>query len=153
MSYPRSAMKRSGRVGGFTLIEVMVALAISAIGLAGVSIAIAQKTDTARKLRDRTLALYVAGNHITQLRLAGEFLDAGRRKTETEFASQTFLLTTNIQNTDIETLRRVDVSVSAAWSPEVSIRTVSGFITSAQPMPVGTAPSFDDLTRVSGQTN
>ena len=57
---------------GFTLIEVLVALAIVAIGMAAVLGALNSSADTVSYLRDKTFAQWVALNRIAGLRLSGQ---------------------------------------------------------------------------------
>jgi len=59
------------QAGGFTLIEVLVALAIVAIALAAMMRAVAVATDDQSRLRDRRLALLCAQDRWQELRLAG----------------------------------------------------------------------------------
>lgn len=142
---------------GFTLIEVMVALAIVALGLSGLAVAMGQKADAAAGLRDRTLALYIGANEITALRLSGQFPDAGRSEGETEYANRQWRWVMRVQETPIESLRRIDVDVSSADRPDTVVRTVSGFVARGQGAgssgagaagprgPAGGAPSYADL--------
>lgn len=60
-------MKRRGR--GFTLIEVLIALAIVAIALAAVMRAVAVATDDHVRIRDRRLAVLCVQNRWEELRL------------------------------------------------------------------------------------
>lgn len=122
---------------GFTLIEVLVALAVAALGLSAVLAMGTQSIDTSRSLRDRTLALYVGLNEITELRLSGEFPDAGRSSGETEMADRLWRWEYTISETGVESLRRIDIAVSLADQPERVIRNVSGFI--GEPGPPGVA--------------
>lgn len=63
----------AGRVerGGFTLIEVLVALAVVAIALGALLGAAGQGARSAAHLREHTAALWVADNRATELQLAG----------------------------------------------------------------------------------
>jgi len=66
---------------GFTLVEVMVALAIVAIALPALLLALSQQTDDTAYLRDKTMAQVVAANRLAELRLviaATRNLQAGR---------------------------------------------------------------------------
>lgn len=63
-------MKRNIR--GFTLIEVLIALAIVSIALAAVMRSVAVATDDQSRLRDRRLALLCAQDRWQELRLAGQ---------------------------------------------------------------------------------
>ena len=136
---------------GFTLIEVMIALVIASLGLTAVAVSLQQHTDNARRLRDRTLAMYVASNAITELRLNAAFPDVGRTTDETRFADRDWQVVTVVAESGIEGLRRVDVTVSEAEAPDAPIRTVAGFVSNRQPLAGAAVPSFDDLGRPEGE--
>ena len=71
-------MNRAGGVArGFTLLEVMVALAIVAISLAAGLRAAGVLTDNAGRLADVTAAQWCADNQLTALRLARTFPGVG----------------------------------------------------------------------------
>lgn len=57
------------RAGGFTLIEVLIALAIVAVALAAVMRAVSVATDDQARIRDRRLALMCVQNRWEELRL------------------------------------------------------------------------------------
>jgi general secretion pathway protein I len=54
---------------GFTLIEVMVALAVVAVALPALMLTISQQLDGMRDLEDRSHAQWVAANRLVELRL------------------------------------------------------------------------------------
>jgi len=54
---------------GFTLVEVMVALIIVAMGLAALMVAVTGTARTSGYLRDKTLAQWIALNHLSEIRL------------------------------------------------------------------------------------
>lgn len=66
---------------GFTLVEVLVALAIVAIALGAGLRAAGALTDNARRLADVTAGHWCADNALVEMRLAQRFPDLG----ETEF--------------------------------------------------------------------
>lgn len=138
-------MRRRGGQRGFTLIEVMIALVIASLGLTAVAVSLQQHTDNARRLRDRTLALYVASNAITELRLNAAFPEVGRSTDETTFAERRWQLETVIAESGIEGLRRIDVTVSDANTPDSAIRTVAGFVSNRTAPAPSAVPSFGDL--------
>jgi general secretion pathway protein I len=63
----RPFKKRSDR--GFTLVEVLVALVVVALGLAALMVAVQGAARTSGYLRDKTLAQWIALNRIAEVRL------------------------------------------------------------------------------------
>src|SRR4051812_50040135 len=83
MSRARPSIWRKRRPGGFTLVEVLVALAIMSIALLAALRAAAQGTGAVSELRLRLLAGWVAENRLAEHRARGVGLPAGiapRRK-------------------------------------------------------------------------
>src|SRR3546814_6942115 len=62
---------------GFTLIEVLVALAIIAVAMGAAMRATQVMLDNSRAIRDKTLALLAADNTLARLRLEQAFPRAG----------------------------------------------------------------------------
>lgn len=73
-------MKRRAR--GFTLIEVLIALAIVAVALAAVMRAVSVATDDQSRIRDRRLALICAENRWEELRMQAQPLQNARWQCE-----------------------------------------------------------------------
>jgi len=118
---------RYRRSAGFTLIEVMVAMVIAVLALAGVLAAISQMVDSGIAMRERTYASWIAQNKITELRLANVIPEVSESNGEVEFADLDWAWTATISETGIENLFRVDVDVGFAGSDD-KVRTVTGFI-------------------------
>ncbi len=116
------------RGGGFTLIEVLAALVIVALGMLGVIQAVAQTARNGTYLREKTLAHWIAMNVITERRLMDSPPDVAESSDEVEFAGQRWRWTMNVTQTQVDSLRRMDVSVRPANAPEGrSLATVTGF--------------------------
>jgi general secretion pathway protein I len=98
---------------GFTLIEVLVALMIVAMGLAALMIAVSGTARTSGYLRDKTLAQWIALNRLSEVRLNlakfGQNTDTG----ELNFANRTWHYDTRYFDTSIATMKRVVVRVYA----------------------------------------
>jgi general secretion pathway protein I len=112
---------------GFTLVEVMVALAIAALGLAAVAAAVSQMLDASNSMKERTYAAWIGLNKVAELRLSNVVPEVSESSGETTYAGREWSWEAVVSETGVENLYRVDVAVSAADSG-VPIRTVTGFI-------------------------
>jgi general secretion pathway protein I len=113
---------------GFTLIEVLAALVIVALGMMGVIEAVTQSTRNGTYLREKTLAHWIAMNVVTERRLAPSPPAVGKTSDEVEFAGARWKYDLTTTQTQVESMRRMDVAVRAADSPEgTALATVSGF--------------------------
>lgn len=112
---------------GFTLVEVLVALAIVAAALASIAVTMGRMQFNAQLMRDRTYASWIAQNRIVQIRAEGVLPEPGNSNGETEFAGLEWEWETDIEETGVENLLRIDVSVSRPGE-DGTIKTVTGFI-------------------------
>jgi general secretion pathway protein I len=118
----------SASTRGFTLIEVLAALVIVALGMLGVIQAVTQTARNGTYLREKTLAHWIAMNVITEQRLQPTPPEVAETSDEVEFAGQRWRWTNNVTQTQVESLRRMDVSVRRADQPEgQALTTVTGF--------------------------
>jgi len=87
------------RKNGFTLIEILVALAIIAIALAALIKASGNHTYSATYLKEKTLAHYVAMYELEKLRLEKDrdWPDTGKEKKSTEMADHDWYWTREIK--------------------------------------------------------
>jgi general secretion pathway protein I len=104
----------SGRGHGFTLVEVLVALAIVALSLPALLFALDQQVDGTAYLRDKSLARVVAANKIEELRLLaaarGRLLQ-GSESGEARLADRDWYWWIDSSATDLPSFSRVAVSV------------------------------------------
>src|SRR3546814_4041500 len=105
-------MKRASRHAGFTLIEILVAVAIVAIAMGAIIGGMARFVDNAGYLRDKTIAVWVAHNRLTEPELQKTWPDVGKTNGEIEMAGATWKWTLDIQKTQDSHLDRVDIRVS-----------------------------------------
>jgi general secretion pathway protein I len=118
----------SGRARGFTLIEVLAALVIVALGMLGVIEAVTQSARNGTYLREKTLAHWIALNVITEKRLQPEPPPVTESSGDVEFAGQRWRWSMQVTQTQVASLRRMDVSVRPADAPDSSaLATVTGF--------------------------
>jgi general secretion pathway protein I len=96
---------------GFTLIEVLVALAIVAVGMAAVLGTLNSSAGTIVYLRDKTFADWVALNQIAQARLTGSQPAIGDTDGKVDFADRNWTWHQTVSTTDVQGIERIDVSV------------------------------------------
>ena len=113
---------------GFTLLEVMVALIIVSRGMMAVSAQLGRFAAASYDMEQKTLASWIASNKITELSIAREWPELGTQQDEIEFANRSWLLRTEVSETDVDNLRRVDVFVMRADEPEEVVRRLMGFV-------------------------
>jgi len=118
---------RAGTSDGFTLIEVVIALAVAAIGLAAVTASVSQMIDAGSSMQERTYASWIAQNKIAEMRLANTVPKVSTTSGEIVYANLEWSWSATVSETGIDKLYRVDVDVSLATS-DVSAGSVSGFI-------------------------
>jgi general secretion pathway protein I len=120
------------RERGFTLVEVLVALAIFAVALTAAFRATSVATDGAVDFRERLLAGWVAEN-----RLAEHGFDAwpelGERRGTEEQAGLAFAWRERVSATADPLSRRIDVEVFAPQSPDHVLVRLAGYATRPRP--------------------
>lgn len=112
---------------GFTLVEVLVALAILALALTAAAASMSQMIDAANSMRDRTYASWIAQNKIAEMRLDGTIPEVSTTSGELDFGNARWEWRAVVSETGIDNFMRVDVSISYAGEDYV-VRTVTGFI-------------------------
>jgi general secretion pathway protein I len=141
-----------GRSRGFTLIEVLVALAIVAIGMAALMSALTNSAGTTVFMRDKTLAEWVALNQVEAVRLSLQRPQKGESDGDAEMGGRKWKWHQEVMETEVKGMMRVDVSVKPAevagdtnWYATVSAITGDALATPrgdfdyyAQPPPQGT---------------
>ncbi len=130
------------RAGGFTLIEVLVALAIAALGLAAALSVVTNSARNAGYFRDRTFASWIAQNKITEARLASTMPSVDKTTGDLDYAGQKWKWEQAVTQTEVPGMRRIDVSVRQADADAAApIATVSGFVgrTAQAAQPSGTS--------------
>jgi general secretion pathway protein I len=123
---------------GFTLIEVMVALVIVALGMMAVHTQLNRYAAASAYVEQKTLASWIATNKLTELSIAPTWPSLGDYDEDVEFAGQQWRCAVEVSETAVTNLHRVDVSVSLLSDPERVVHKVSALI--EPPAPPGFLP-------------
>ena len=107
---------------GFTLIEMLIAIAIIGVIGAAVPTAVGGVANQTRGLEQRTVASWIASNHLTRMRMLqrreATSLTEGTTQTRLVFADRQREVESEIKTTDHPWIRRVEVSVFEATDDE-----------------------------------
>ena len=121
-------MNRARRDRGFTLLEVLVALTIVAVGLLAVSSSAGNASRNAVKLRDDTYAQWVGLNELTMLRVAQSWPNDDSLNGDADMAGEKWHWKATLTKTADPGLLRVDIDVTAPDKPDDVVVTVTGFM-------------------------
>lgn len=111
-----SAYRRDA--SGFTLIEVLVALAIVVVGLAALATTANQSARTTTYLRDKTMAQWIALNRITEIRIGGTVPADDVSEGELEFGGREWRWELERIQTPVEGIFRLESRAALADAKE-----------------------------------
>ena len=109
-------MNCARRTAGFTLVEILVALAVLAIALTATARSLGAALDTTAALRDRSLARWVAEDRLAELELSGEWPDLDVKEGDADMGERAFHWRQETGVTPAPRMRRVEMSVFLAGS-------------------------------------
>ena len=116
-----------GHARAFTLVEVLVALAVVAIALSAGLRAAGSVTDNAARLADVSAAQWCADNQLTELRLGRRFPGTGDSEFACEQLGRRYKGEMRVRPTPNPNFRRVDAAVMHEdGRPLVTVSTVLG---------------------------
>jgi general secretion pathway protein I len=119
---------KAAHQSAFTLIEIMVALAIIAITLGAIIENTTASNRNTQYLRDKTVASWVAMNEIARIRASREWGGSTSRKGEVEMAGRTWLWKMAIRNTDNVNVRELIVDVFIEDQESQALASMTGYM-------------------------
>ena len=122
------ADRHRGRLAGFTLVEVLVALAIVSIALLAALRAAGQGTSNVGELRARLLGGWVAQNLLAEHRARGDWLPLGIQRGNERQGGIEFAWREEVIATSNPAFRRIDVFVYAAPDEAHALAHFNGFV-------------------------
>ena len=118
----------SGRQNGFTLIEVLVALAILAVALAAATRASSMSLSGSESLRQRLLAGWVAQNRLAEHTARRDWPETGSQSGEAEQGGVPWRWEERVSATPNDLFRRIEIVVYPASQPGHEAARLAGYL-------------------------
>ncbi len=96
---------------GFTLVEILVAVAVLGVAMGAILSGMARYADNAGALREKTVALWVAHNRLTEIGLQPGWPEIGNSDGDLEMAGIEWRWEVTVAETPDPRVRRVDITV------------------------------------------
>ena len=117
---------------GFTLFEILIALAVLAIALGAITkMASSQSLNTAHLL-DKSFAHWLAMNKISELQLTAEWPAKGKKEGDEEMGPRSWHWVRSISETPDNRVRQVDIAIYREKTDKTPVTTLTSFL--AQPI-------------------
>jgi general secretion pathway protein I len=111
---------------GFTLLEVLVALAIVAVALSAIIRVTGLNAHNALYLENKTFAHWVAMNMMTEIRLQAKLPD--EKKGKIEMAQREWFWEVNMLDTMDKSLKRIEIKIKTNPNKDKYLINLIGFI-------------------------
>lgn len=113
---------------GFTLLEILIALAILSIAFASIITVAANQSVNVGYLRDKTLAHWVALNTITELQVASEWPATGTQQGDEEMGLTKWHWKRTVEKTPDDRVRKVEIAVFRNRGDEDAVTRLVSFL-------------------------
>ena len=139
---------------GFTLIEVLIAMLVVALGIGALLTTLSASADTVGRLRDKSFAQWIALNQISSLHLSGSRPAIGVTYGTVDFAGGSWRWQQEITDPGVAGIVRVEVRVAQLVdgaeaasqplgdAPMASVGSAFGFLSTSVARPSGLTPDW-----------
>ena len=124
----RVASSQAPVARGFTLIEILVAVAILAVALAATTRAASLAVDGTLETRQRLLATWAAQNRVAELRARRIFPAAASTRLNTEQGGMALVIDETVTGTPNPAIRRVDLAIADARDPNRVLTRLTAYV-------------------------
>ncbi len=116
---------------GFTLLEILIALSIAAVGFGAVSRSLYQNIHVAERLSNKLVATWIASNTLAEMHIARQYQLSGGFNNDREMGGQRWRVESDYSTTGDTEVVRVDVNVYPENEPGQVAAHLFGYV--AQP--------------------
>lgn len=123
-------VKRKTQQGGFTLLEVMVAMFIFAVAGAAIIKTTSEHINSLSKLEEMTFATWVANNQLMRASLSAEktWPPKKNQRGSIEMMDRTWYWQQDVENTNDEDLKALTITVGLDSEYEGSVTSVTTYV-------------------------
>ena len=113
---------------GFTLLEVLIALAIQAIAMLAATRAVGLMTDSAAGLKQRMVASWVAQDQLAQHMARGDWPETGSKTGQSQQAGFAMEWEERVTQTPNAAFRRIEIRVYATGHLDYALAQLVGYL-------------------------
>lgn len=117
---------------GFTLIEMLLALAVFAYVASSILSVLSQTANNLSDIEEMTFASWVANDRLTELQVSTTWPPRDKQQGQRELAGKTWYWSQKVEKTEDPNLRQIRVLVSLEKGSPNSIYSLSSFVTKQQ---------------------
>jgi len=118
---------------GFTLLEVLAALAVVAIALTALFSALSQGTKLTSRVEERMVGNWVASNAVTEFKAFSLWPQPGERESNVQMAGRVWYVSQAVKQTEDENIRRIEVNVSLDKSGNYQVASLFSYFLNPKP--------------------
>lgn len=115
-----------------TLIEVMVALAVFSLAALSIVNVATEHMRSVAYLEQKTIALWIANNHLSEIELKGQLPGYGVKKGKLEYAGKTWYWQQHTTKTADDDFRAINIRILARETSESALADLSSYMVKKQ---------------------